>query len=178
MISRLALLLLVAFSLIALEGCATTQASTAQKHKRKRVKSKGAATGPIVAAPGGDVASDGSDDDLEGEEGEDDESLASVIMSEGGASFYHDSLAGRLTANGEKYNPEAKTCAHKSLPFGTVVIVEDTDSGKWTRCRINDRGPYVAGRIIDLSKRTARDLGIIDKGVTNVRIRVARPAAS
>lgn len=171
MISRLALLLMVALSLIALEGCATTQTSTSKKQK-KRTKKK--SSGPIVATPGTEGDSE-DDDDLEGD---DDQDLAAVIMAEGGASFYHDSLAGRLTANGEKYNPEAKTCAHKTLPFGTVVIIEDTGSGKWARCRINDRGPYVAGRIIDLSKRTARELGIIDKGVAKVRIRIARPAAS
>lgn len=172
MVSRLALLLMVALSLIALEGCVTTQTSAKKQKKRTKKKS----SGPIVATPGTEDDSEYEDDD--DLEGDDDQELAAVIMAEGGASFYHDSLAGRLTANGEKYNPEAKTCAHKTLPFGTVVIIEDTGSGKWARCRINDRGPYIAGRIIDLSKRTARELGIIDKGVAKVRIRVARPAAS
>jgi rare lipoprotein A len=92
---------------------------------------------------------------------------------EGLASFYADSLAGRPTANGETYDPEAHTCAHRSLPFGTVVVVEVVDSGRSATCRINDRGPYAGGRVIDVSRRVARELGIVERGVARVRLRVA-----
>lgn len=168
---RLLLLLLFACSLVVLEGCATTQAVKTSKRKKKKVKKPKAIEGAPLAFDGSEL-DDEDGDDVEG--AETDQDLTAVIVAEGSASFYHDSLAGRLTANGEKYNPNAATCAHRSLPFGTVVVVEDTATGKKAQCRINDRGPFVGGRIIDLSKRVARELGIIERGVARVRIRVIR----
>lgn len=64
------------------------------------------------------------------------------------------------------------TCAHRSLPFGTVLLVEDTRTGATVRCRVNDRGPHVDGRIVDLSQEAARALGIIDRGIAEVRISI------
>jgi len=96
--------------------------------------------------------------------------LESELPSEEGlASYYHDSLAGRSTANGEKYRPDAKTCAHRTLPFNTLVEVT-TDAGKMATCRINDRGPFVDGRVIDVSKRLARELDMLGPGVLKVRV--------
>ncbi|MDO4769650.1 MAG: septal ring lytic transglycosylase RlpA family protein, partial [Brachymonas sp.] len=66
----------------------------------------------------------------------------------------------RLTANGERYNMNALTAAHRTLPFGTMVLVKNTATGKTVTVRINDRGPYIKGRIIDLSRAAARELGI------------------
>jgi rare lipoprotein A len=89
---------------------------------------------------------------------------------QGLASFYANALAGRLTANGERYQPEALTAAHRSLPFGTHVRVTARQSGRSVVVRINDRGPFVAGRIIDLSNAAARRIGLLDVGVLEFAI--------
>lgn len=86
----------------------------------------------------------------------------------GGASWY--SLPGNRTASGDRMNPSAMTAAHKSLPFGTKVRVVDQRSGKSIQVTINDRGPFIKGRIIDLSKAAATKLGFRDAGHTKVCI--------
>lgn len=97
----------------------------------------------------------------------------------GVASYYSDKLAGRLTASGVPYDPNQATCAHKELRFGTRVVVTVLDSGRSVSCVVNDRGPFVAGRIIDLSKRLARELGLLERGVAEVRVVVVEdPPAS
>ena len=88
------------------------------------------------------------------------------------ASWYGPGFHGRTTANGETYDMEAMTAAHKQLPFGSIVEVKNRDNGRKTRVRITDRGPFVRGRIIDLSKAAARDIGMLGSGVARVRIRV------
>jgi len=90
----------------------------------------------------------------------------------GFASYYHDSLNGNRTASGEIYNKRMRTAAHKSLPLGTKVRVTKLSTGKSIVVKINDRGPFVKGRIIDLSRRAARDLGIIKSGVAKVKVEV------
>ncbi len=97
-----------------------------------------------------------------------------VFQEEGQASWYGgngDGFEGRPTANGEIFDPEALTAAHKTLPLGTVVEVENLDNGKKVLVRINDRGPFVRGRVLDLSKRGARQLGYLGQGTANVRLR-------
>jgi len=86
----------------------------------------------------------------------------------GGASWY--SLPGNRTASGDRMNPSAMTAAHKSLPFGTKVRVVDQRTGKSIQVTINDRGPFVKGRIIDLSKAAATKLGFRNAGHTKVCI--------
>ena len=86
------------------------------------------------------------------------------------ASFYGEGFDGKLTANGERFDRKAFTAAHKTLPFNTCVRVTSVDSGKSVEVRINDRGPFVAGRVIDLSEGAARVLGITDRGVAPVRL--------
>jgi rare lipoprotein A len=86
----------------------------------------------------------------------------------GYASYYHDYFTGKTTANGEKYDPNQLTAAHKSLPMGTVIKVINQDNNKTVIVRINDRGPYVKGRILDLSKLAAIQLGIIESGFARV----------
>jgi len=90
----------------------------------------------------------------------------------GKASFYADWFDGRLTANGEFFSQKAYTAAHKTLPFGTWVQVKNLDNNKSVYLRINDRGPYVKGRIIDLSKAGAEAIGDLDQGIFNVEIRI------
>jgi rare lipoprotein A len=72
------------------------------------------------------------------------------------------------TASGERMNPAAMTAAHRSLPFGTKLKVTNTNNGKAVVVRINDRGPFIRGRVLDLSKAAARQLGIVDSGHTAV----------
>jgi len=86
------------------------------------------------------------------------------------ASFYADKFEGRKTANGEIYYHIRKTAAHPHLPFGSVVKVTNPDNNKFVVVRINDRGPFVPNRIIDLSKSAARELGFVEKGLAKVRV--------
>ena len=92
------------------------------------------------------------------------------FIQEGIASWYGDNHHGKTTANGEAFDMNAMTAAHRSLPFGTVVRVTNLTSKRSVKVRINDRGPYANGRIIDLSAQAARQLGITDHGVAPVRI--------
>jgi rare lipoprotein A len=87
----------------------------------------------------------------------------------GRASWY--SLTSK-TASGERCDPSALTAAHRSLPFGTKVKVENLKNGRSVVVRINDRGPFVAGRIIDLTKAAAGQLGFVSHGITQVRLTV------
>ena len=87
-------------------------------------------------------------------------------------SWYGDEFAGRLTANGEIFDPDMVTAAHKTLPMPNVVRVTNLDNGKSLVVRINDRGPFVAGRIIDLSREAARLIGYRDQGIARVRVQV------
>ena len=88
----------------------------------------------------------------------------------GKASFYADKFEGHSTANGDKYKHNKLTAAHKTLPFGTVVRVTNLSNGSTVDVVINDRGPYVEGRIIDLSRSAAEKLGFINLGVTDVKL--------
>lgn len=87
------------------------------------------------------------------------------------ASWYGPGFHGRLTANGETYDQMALTAAHKSLPFGTMLLVTNLKNGKSALVRINDRGPYIEGRDLDLSKGTALALGMMKRGVIEVNVK-------
>ena len=88
----------------------------------------------------------------------------------GAASYYADRFHGRQTASGERYDRNAYTAAHRRLPFGTKVQVTRLDTGSSVEVRINDRGPFVKGRVIDLSYAAAKRLGMLRKGVVKVRV--------
>ncbi len=85
------------------------------------------------------------------------------------ASFY---WQGQRTANGERFNPEAMTAAHRSLPFGTKVRVTNLKNGRTVVVRINDRGPFIRGRVIDVSRAAAHHLGFTKQGLTHVSLSV------
>jgi rare lipoprotein A len=93
-----------------------------------------------------------------------------TLVGEGKASYYSDEFHGRKTANGETFNMNKLTAAHPSLPFGTWVRVTNLRNGKDVVVRINDRGPFVKGRIIDLSVHAATELGIIQSGTVKVKL--------
>lgn len=88
----------------------------------------------------------------------------------GEASYYGRRFAGRPTASGETFDPSELTAAHKTLPFGSRVRVTNTGNGRSVVVRVNDRGPYVHGRLIDVSRRAAEVLGMISRGTANVRL--------
>ncbi|MCF4173053.1 septal ring lytic transglycosylase RlpA family protein [Vibrio sp. McD22-P3] len=90
----------------------------------------------------------------------------------GQASWYGNKYHGRRTASGERYNMRAYTAAHKTLPFGTIVRVTNTANGKTVDVKINDRGPFVKGRIIDLSRKSFEQIGDISKGIAPVKIEI------
>lgn len=90
----------------------------------------------------------------------------------GQASWYGPGFAGRPTASGEPFDPRDFTAAHRTLPFGTVVRVVRVDTRQWVDVRINDRGPYAHGRVIDLSEAAAAEFDLIDSGVTEVWIEI------
>lgn len=86
------------------------------------------------------------------------------------ASFYADKFEGRQTANGEIYYHAKRTAAHRTLPFGSIVKVTNLENNKYVVVRVNDRGPFVDNRIIDLSKSAAKELGFVKKGLAKVNV--------
>ncbi len=103
---------------------------------------------------------------------------SSVCMAQKGfrqtgiASFYAHEFDGRRTANGELFDMDALTAAHQTLPFNTIVKVTNLDNGRTVKVRINDEGPFVDGRIIDLSRGAARALGMEENGTARVQLDV------
>jgi rare lipoprotein A len=93
-------------------------------------------------------------------------------QSSGAASWYGPGFQGRQTANGETFDQNALTAAHKTLPFGTQVRVTYEGTGESVVVRINDRGPYAHGRVIDLSREAAEEIGLLGAGVGQVRLEV------
>ena len=101
---------------------------------------------------------------------------AQGYVEDGLASWYGPDFHGKLTSCGEPYNMWADTAAHKTLPLGTYVKVTNLENGRSTILRINDRGPFVAGRVIDLSAKGAQDLGCRMKGLARVRVEAVQYA--
>ncbi len=96
------------------------------------------------------------------------------LLQKGIASWYGKPYHGRRTANGETYDMWAMTAAHKTLPFNTLIKVVNKDNGRSVKVRINDRGPFVRGRIIDLSRKAARRLGMEEPGTARVKLYLAK----
>ena len=94
-------------------------------------------------------------------------------VQQGKASFYAQKFHGRMTASGERLHKDSLTCAHRYYPFGTLLRVYNPANGKSVLVRVIDRGPFVRGRIIDLSWRAAKELGIISQGVAMVTVQKA-----
>lgn len=94
-------------------------------------------------------------------------------VQQGKASFYAQKFHGRRTASGERLHKDSLTCAHRYYPFGTLLRVYNPANGKSVLVRVTDRGPFVRGRIIDLSWRAAKELGIISQGVAMVTVQKA-----
>lgn len=95
-----------------------------------------------------------------------------LLTLEGVASYYADDFHGRMTSNGEIFNMNDLTAAHRTFPFGTKVRVTNLDNDKTVIVRVNDRGPFKKGRIIDLSLGAAKEIDLIEKGTARVRLEV------
>jgi rare lipoprotein A len=96
------------------------------------------------------------------------------MVLKGKASYYGEKFHGRKTASGEIFNMYAMTAAHKSLPFGTKIKVTNTSNQKSVVVEINDRGPFVGNRILDLSYQAAREIGMLNSGIADVSIKIIR----
>ena len=94
------------------------------------------------------------------------------------ASWYGAQWKGRETASGEIFEPERLTAASPTLPLGSIIQVTNLRNGKTVRLRVNDRGPWVGDRILDVSRAAARMLGFVERGVTRVRVRLLRTPAA
>lgn len=99
----------------------------------------------------------------------------SLQFQSGKASWYGRKFHGRKTASGERYNMNSLTAAHRFLPFGTRVLVTNTNNNQSVMVRINDRGPFIAGRIIDLSPAAFKRISHVGRGILNVKLRVVSP---
>lgn len=93
----------------------------------------------------------------------------------GRVSYYSKVFINKKTASGERYDPDAFTAAHRSLPFGTLLLVKARGKGRFVIVRVNDRGPFVGGRVLDLSTAAARKLGIMTRGVADADVYVVDP---
>lgn len=100
--------------------------------------------------------------------------LTIQAQSDGKASYYSNGLHGRKMSNGERYDRNAFTCAHRTLPFGTRLRITNPRNGKSVIVRVTDRGPFVRGRVVDLSYAAARELGTIASGVAYVKVELVR----
>ena len=100
--------------------------------------------------------------------------LTIQAQSDGKASYYSNGLHGRRMSNGERYDRNAFTCAHRTLPFGTRLKITNPRNGKSVIVRVTDRGPFVRGRVVDLSYAAARELGTIASGVAYVKVELVR----
>jgi len=94
------------------------------------------------------------------------------------AAYYHSTFQGRRTASGESFDHNALTAAHRTLPFGTLVRVINLTNSRSVVVRVNDRGPMQKNRVIDLTRRAARELGFLARGVTSVIIEILPPSHS
>lgn len=98
----------------------------------------------------------------------------SAFTQSGQGSYYADKFAGKRTASGTPYRPGKLTAAHNTLPFGTKIKVTNTKTGRSVKVTVNDRGPHVKGRIVDLSKKAAKKIGLVETGVAPVQLKVVK----
>jgi rare lipoprotein A len=98
----------------------------------------------------------------------------SAFTQSGQGSYYADKFAGKRTASGAPYRPGKLTAAHNTLPFGTKIKVTNAKTGRSVKVTVNDRGPHVKGRIVDLSKKAANKIGLVDAGVAPVQLKVVK----
>jgi rare lipoprotein A len=178
--------LLLAAALGLLAGCTTTPTSPSASSGFPNAAGTGASTSPsgqdskTSSAPGSTTPLD-IPDNLTSNFGTSQNPAGGPALREverGQASWYGPRFHGRRTASGERYDQHAMTAAHKTLPFGTLVRVRSLVTGKEVDVRVTDRGPFVRGRIIDVSRAAAEALGMMGLGVKQVSLHVANSGSS
>jgi rare lipoprotein A len=117
------------------------------------------------------------DDSVTAPQAPQDQNQSFEAAGQGVASYYGAELAGNRTASGERFDPHALTCAHRSLPLGTMVRVTNLSNGRSVLVRVNDRGPFTRGRILDMSLAAARNIDMVRTGKAMVRLEVVRTIA-
>ncbi|RYF81084.1 MAG: septal ring lytic transglycosylase RlpA family protein [Comamonadaceae bacterium] len=122
-----------------------------------------------------DLAIGRTEEELESDDGSPEDDAPGEVFQRGGASYYGIQFHQRRTASGERFDMGALTAAHKSLPFNTRVCVRSLVNGREVLVRVNDRGPFVPSRVIDLSQAAAEAIGMIDVGIKQVALTVMRP---
>lgn len=165
---RAALLVCAALVVLDATGCATAAAPVPDTKETRRPRPKRIAQptpepdephvveGPDPEPPAEDAPPEGDEP-----------------FEEGVASYYADMLSGNKTANGERYRPDKRTCAHRTHAFGTILEVKALSTGRTSTCRVNDRGPFAKARVLDVSKKVAKELGMIGPGILKVRVKQA-----
>lgn len=146
---------ILCIALFAFIACRAPQAKTSAADPAQQAKTDG----------GDPVLQDGLAADERGQQ---------AVMSEGYASWYGKELQGRPTASGENFDMNKMTAAHRDFPMNSLVLVKNIDNGKKAMVKVNDRGPYVEGRIIDVSYAAARELGFAEKGVAKVQLELVQ----
>jgi rare lipoprotein A len=161
---------------VALAACGGTSASVASTPRRASSRSAGARTAAVSATPSGSAETTTTSEDSGNDLDEQYADAAVIESQEGVASYYHDSLAGNRTANGEVYKLDEFTCANRTLPFGSIVRVTRLDDRRRVvHVRVNDRGPFGRRtRIVDLSRAAADQIGLLRDGIARVRADVVR----
>ena len=174
--TRNLLTLLLAAVLGVLAGCGTSPRVPADAPMTRAATGMGEAAESPGAPPAAGAPWDGPEASVSGQN-----PAASADLKElerGQASWYGPRFHGRRTASGERYDQHALTAAHKTLPFGTLVRVRSLVTGKEVDVRVNDRGPFVRGRVIDVSRAAAEALGMMTLGVKPVALMVVEAAPS
>jgi rare lipoprotein A len=168
--------LLLTAALLALAGCTTSPVSPSGSDASLGVPTGAAAPDAKTSAAPGSTTPLDIPDNLTGKLGSGPSPAGGPALREverGQASWYGPRFHGRRTASGERYDQHAMTAAHKTLPFGTLVRVRSLVTGKEVDVRVTDRGPFVRGRIIDVSRAAAEALGMMGVGVKQVSLHVA-----
>lgn len=162
---RLTLALAAALMVAGVGGCSGGKTTTKSSTHMNTGKSGGTSKKSSTTKSGGSSSSSSSSSSSTTKK-------TTGKVEKGQASYYADKFHGRATASGEKYDKTKMTGAHRTLAFGTVVRVTNTANGKSVDVRINDRGPFKAGRIVDVSRAAAEKLGMIQAGVINCTVEV------
>ncbi len=156
---------------LGMAGCSGSKSTTGKSTTHLTTNKKSGSSGSSSKSSGS-KSSSGSTSKSSTSGGSSSSSKSSGKVEKGQASYYADKFHGKATASGEKYDKTKLTGAHRTLAFGTVVRVTNTANGKSVDVRINDRGPFKAGRVVDVSRAAAEKLGMIQAGVINCTVEV------
>lgn len=157
--------------ILGMAGCSGSKSTTSKSTTHLTTNKKSGSTSSSSKSSGSkSTSSSTSSGSTSGSSSSSSKSTGKV--EKGQASYYADKFHGKATASGEKYEKTKLTGAHRTLAFGTVVRVTNTANGKSVDVRINDRGPFKAGRVVDVSRAAAEKLGMIQAGVINCTVEV------